>query len=176
MTKKGQMPAHIQPKTFCHPQPGLRLIQILEKIPDPRKPSCNFQYSLTSIVFIVIVTTLCGADDWPVIADVAESMKPWIAQFVDLSSGTLRDASRRFANLPKLTFVFQSEEPILWAQIESLASEKKAKSYDKAIELVTDLRDLAARTGASDFHLKLKNLRKKHSLKSSFIERLRIFS
>lgn len=87
MTKKGQMPAHIQPKTFCHPQPELRLIQVLEKIPDPRKPSCNFQYSLTSIVFIVIVTTLCGADDWPVIADVAESMKPWIAQFVDLSSG-----------------------------------------------------------------------------------------
>ena len=35
MTKKGQMPAHIQPKTFCHPQPGLRLIQVLEKIPDP---------------------------------------------------------------------------------------------------------------------------------------------
>lgn len=68
------------------------------------------------------------------------------------------------------------QEPILWAQIESLASEKKAKSYDKAIELLTDLRDLAARTKASDFHLKLKNLREKHSPKSSFIERLRIFS
>lgn len=88
MTKKGQMPAHIQPKIFCHPQPGLQIIQILEKISDPRKPSCNFQYSLTSIVFIVIVTSLCGADDWPVIADVAKSMEPWIAQFVDLSSGT----------------------------------------------------------------------------------------
>lgn len=68
------------------------------------------------------------------------------------------------------------QEPILWAQIESLVSEKKAKSYDKAIELLTDLRDLAARTRASDFHLKLKNLREKHSPKSSFIERLRIFS
>jgi len=87
MTKKGIMPAHIQPKTFCHPQPELRLIRVLEKIQDPRKPSCNFQYSLTSIVFIVIVSSLCGADDWPVIADVAESMKPWLAQFVDLSSG-----------------------------------------------------------------------------------------
>src|SRR3990167_8983563 len=87
MTRKGIMPAHIQPKTFCHPQPELRLIRVLEKIQDPRKPSCNFQYSLTSIVFIVIVSYLCGADDWPVIADVAESMKPWIAQFVDLSSG-----------------------------------------------------------------------------------------
>ena len=78
---------HIQPKTFCHPQPELRIIRILEKIPDPRKPSCNFQYSLTSIVFIVVVTSLCGADDWPVIEDVAKSMEPWIAQFVDLSSG-----------------------------------------------------------------------------------------
>lgn len=78
---------HIQPKTFCHPQPQLRIIQILEKIPDPRKPSCNFQYSLTSIVFIVIVASLCGADDWPVMEDVAKSMEPWIAQFVDLSSG-----------------------------------------------------------------------------------------
>ena len=68
------------------------------------------------------------------------------------------------------------QEPILWAQIESLASEKKAKSYDKAVELLTDLRDLAVRTGASDFHLNLKNLREKHSPKSSFIERLRIFS
>jgi predicted transposase YbfD/YdcC len=87
MTKKGQMPAHIQPKIFCHPQPELRIIQVLEKIPDPRKPSCNFQYSLTSIVFIVIVSSLCGADDWPIIADVAESIEPWIAQFVDLSSG-----------------------------------------------------------------------------------------
>lgn len=87
MTRKGIMPAHIQSKAFHHPQPDLRIIQVLEKIQDPRKPSCNFQYSLTSIVFIVIVTTLCGADDWPVIADVAESMEPWIAQFVDLSSG-----------------------------------------------------------------------------------------
>jgi hypothetical protein len=68
------------------------------------------------------------------------------------------------------------QEPILWAQIESLAAEKKAKSYDKAVELLTDLRDLAARTGGSDFHLKLKKLREKHSPKSSFIERLRIFS
>jgi hypothetical protein len=68
------------------------------------------------------------------------------------------------------------QEPTLWAQIESLASEKKAKSYDKAVELLTDLRDLAARTGSSDFQLKLKNLRERHSPKSSFIERLRIFS
>jgi uncharacterized protein YcbK (DUF882 family) len=69
----------------------------------------------------------------------------------------------------------RGQEPILWAQIESLASEKKAKSYEKAVELLTDLRDLSARTGPSDFQLRLKNLRERHSPKSSFIERLRIF-
>ena len=87
MAIKGQVPVHIKPKTFEYPQPTLRLIRILDRIPDPRKPSCNFQYSLTSIVFIVIVTSLCGADDWSVIETLAISMKDWIARFVDVSSG-----------------------------------------------------------------------------------------
>lgn len=65
-------------------------------------------------------------------------------------------------------------ERILWAEVESLSSEKKAKSYDKAVELLIDLRDLAARARTTDFSLKLKNLRERHSAKSSFIERLRI--
>ncbi len=70
----------------------------------------------------------------------------------------------------------RGQEPALWAQIESLASEKKAKSYDKAVELLTDLHDLAARTEPSAFQLRLKNLRERHSPKSSFIERLCVFS
>lgn len=87
MTKKGQMPAHIQEKQFRHPQSNLRLIQILQTIPDPRKPSCNFQYSIVTVVFIVIVTTLSGADDWVGIGELAESMKDWIGKFVDITSG-----------------------------------------------------------------------------------------
>ncbi|MCB9092734.1 MAG: ISAs1 family transposase [Halobacteriovoraceae bacterium] len=87
MTKKGQMPAHIQEKQFQHPQSNLRLIQILQTIPDPRKPSCNFQYSIVTVVFIVIVTTLSGADDWVGIGELAESMKDWIGKFVDITSG-----------------------------------------------------------------------------------------
>jgi DDE_Tnp_1-associated len=87
MAKKRQMPPHIKPKIFHHPQPELRLIKALERNPDPRKPSCNFQHSLTSIVFIVVVTSLCGADDWSMMETLAESFKDWIAQFVDQSSG-----------------------------------------------------------------------------------------
>jgi uncharacterized protein YcbK (DUF882 family) len=64
-------------------------------------------------------------------------------------------------------------EPILWEQIESLVSEKKATSYDQAIQLLVDLRDLATRGGYSDFSLKLNALKQRHSSKSSFMSRLR---
>lgn len=63
-------------------------------------------------------------------------------------------------------------ESTLWEQTESFASEKKAMSYDKAVELLIDLRDLAARGDAKEFRLKLDGLRKRHSAKSSFIRRL----
>lgn len=63
-------------------------------------------------------------------------------------------------------------ESLLWDQIESLASEKKAASYDKAVELLIDLRDLALRGNDKDFRLKLTNLKQRHSAKSSFIWRL----
>jgi predicted transposase YbfD/YdcC len=87
MAIKGQVPVHIKPKTFQHPQETIQLIRVFEKIQDPRKPSCNFRYSLTSILFIVLVTSLCGADDWFTIEMLAKSMNDWIARFVDVSSG-----------------------------------------------------------------------------------------
>jgi len=64
-------------------------------------------------------------------------------------------------------------EPLLWGQIDSLASEKKAVSYNKAMELLVDLRDLAARGDHSDFLVKFDALKQRHSAKSSFISRLR---
>jgi len=65
------------------------------------------------------------------------------------------------------------KESLLWDQIESLACEKNATSYDRAIELLIDLRDLAARSNAQEFLLKVTALKQRHSAKSSFIGRLR---
>jgi hypothetical protein len=65
------------------------------------------------------------------------------------------------------------KESLLWDQIESLACEKKATSYDRAIELLIDLRDLAARSDSQEFLLKVNALKQRHSTKSSFIGRLR---
>lgn len=87
MKKRGS-PAHVQKPTFNHQAAEAPFIAILEKVPDPRGPSPNFSYSLTSILFIVTVTTLCGADDWEEMSDMADAMQEWLGRYVDVSSGT----------------------------------------------------------------------------------------
>lgn len=67
----------------------------------------------------------------------------------------------------------KGREEKIWNQIEALASEKKAKSYDQAIDLLVDLRDLAQREKSTDFSAKFDALKQRHSSKSSFIQRLR---
>lgn len=64
-------------------------------------------------------------------------------------------------------------ESTIWDQIESLVSEKQAASYERAVELLVDLRDLAARGDSDPFQLKFAALRKKHSGKSLFINHCR---
>lgn len=78
---------HIQKPQFVHPAEEMPLIHILEKVMDPRGASPNFSYSLTTILFISLVSTLCGADDWEEMATTAEELEAWMAQFVDLSQG-----------------------------------------------------------------------------------------
>jgi len=87
MTKKKNSPKHIKIKEFFHPGKDFILVSSLEVIEDPRGPSCIFQYSLTSILFMTIVTSLCGADDWPQIVVLSNSMREWMTQFVDMSAG-----------------------------------------------------------------------------------------
>lgn len=84
---KGKVPLHIQPKQFQHPNSGSRLILILSEVEDPRKPSCNFRYSLVSIIFISLIGVLCGAKDWEEIAQAAFGMIEWIRGYVDISTG-----------------------------------------------------------------------------------------
>jgi FtsZ-interacting cell division protein YlmF len=62
----------------------------------------------------------------------------------------------------------------LWSQVENLISTKQPKSYDSAVELLVDLRDLAARNGETDkFRVRIDAISMTHSRKPSFIERLR---
>lgn len=67
-------------------------------------------------------------------------------------------------------------ESMIWNQIEAFISEKKGPSYEKAVELLVDLRDLAVRENSRDFFLKIDDLKQRHSSKSSFIRRLQNIS
>lgn len=86
MQKRGA-PVHVQKPLFIHPEAESPFITILERVPDPRGASPNFSYSLTSILFIVTITLLSGADDWEEMAIMGEQLQEWVGQYVDVSSG-----------------------------------------------------------------------------------------
>ncbi|MGH8567372.1 MAG: hypothetical protein ACREXU_04985 [Gammaproteobacteria bacterium] len=48
----------------------------------------------------------------------------------------------------------------------------RPKNYDQAVELLADLRDLAARKHGADFRLRVEALRAEHARKLTLIERL----
>jgi len=65
------------------------------------------------------------------------------------------------------------KESALWNKVGGLIATKQPKSYDQVVELLVDLRDLAARKDGSDFRLRLEALRAEHARKPTLIERLR---
>ena len=64
------------------------------------------------------------------------------------------------------------KEPALWDEVERLIAAKQQKSCDRAIALLRDLRDLAARSDGSDFSFRLEALREEHRRKYKLVERL----
>lgn len=66
-----------------------------------------------------------------------------------------------------------AREPAIWKQMESLIAARQPKRYDQAVELLVDLRDLAARKGGAGFEGRVEELRAAHARKPTFIDRLR---
>jgi hypothetical protein len=61
-----------------------------------------------------------------------------------------------------------------WGEVDALIASKQAKSYDQAVSLLRDLRDLATRDGREPaFAARLHALREAHAKKPSFLDRLR---
>jgi hypothetical protein len=63
-------------------------------------------------------------------------------------------------------------EPKLWQKVETLIAGKQPRSYDQAVELLVDLRDVAARSDAADFRRRVEALRAAHARKPTLINRL----
>jgi FtsZ-interacting cell division protein YlmF len=64
------------------------------------------------------------------------------------------------------------KEPVLWKKVESLIATKQPKSYDQAVEVLGDLRDLAARKDELGFRRHVEALRVAHGGKRTLISRL----
>ncbi|TXI40947.1 MAG: ISAs1 family transposase [Nitrosomonas sp.] len=63
------------------------ILQIFSHLEDPRQKSINFRHPLTTILFITVVCSLCGSNDWKTIVIQANAMKEWLSKFVDMSNG-----------------------------------------------------------------------------------------
>ena len=63
-------------------------------------------------------------------------------------------------------------EATLWARVERFIAMKQPKAYAQALELLVDLRDLAARKGGGDFRARLESLRAAHARKGTLINNL----
>lgn len=63
-----------------------KILELAEKVPDPRSDKFK-KHPLTSMIFIALVGTICGADDWVAISDTGEHLEDWIKQYVELPFG-----------------------------------------------------------------------------------------
>ena len=60
----------------------------------------------------------------------------------------------------------------LWAEVETLITTTQPKSYDQAVKILVDLRDLDARGKSTGFEQRMKTLQQAHARKPSFINKL----
>lgn len=75
-------------KSDQNPSSKPSFIQVFKDVTDPRQEtSVNYRHPLTTILFITVVCSLCGSNDWETIVIQANAMKEWLACFVDVSQG-----------------------------------------------------------------------------------------
>jgi len=86
----------------------------------------------------------------------------------------LREARRKAAERTKHLDALQKREEAAWADLDDWISTKRQNDYDRAVLLLLDLRDVAARAGRDTaFQQRLRTILECHSTKSSFLLRVR---
>jgi len=87
----------------------------------------------------------------------------------DAARQKTKDAANRIEYLKQLA----KRTNTVCKQVESYIQKRQPKDYDRAVILLTDLRDLALLQGSeSGFQAVLENLRKTHAAKETFLRRL----
>jgi len=96
---KGKIPEHVLQKQrqICNPSADHPLIVILGEIEDFRKPSLSFKHPLISVLFMTLISVICGATDWAKVVVMSKGMTDWLARFVDMTGGV--PCERTFTNI-----------------------------------------------------------------------------
>ncbi len=68
--------------------------------------------------------------------------------------------------------LLSGREPTLWRQVNELIATRQPKSYDEAVKLLVDLRELSQCNHGTDSHLRLEAMRDEHARKPSLIDQL----
>ena len=92
-----------------------------------------------------------------------------IRRAADVARQKAKDEADRTQYLNHLA----KREDAVWSQVAAHIQKRQPKEYDRAVILLTDLRDLAVRRGhESVFQSALAKLRKTHAAKDTFLRRL----
>jgi hypothetical protein len=107
--------------------------------------------------------------------DVAEQVAEERRRVATENAAREKDRRERQAAVARAKYLDQlaGRERSTWREVESLVATMQPKKYDHAVDLLVDLRDLAARNGGVDFRRRLEELRALHARKPSFVDRLR---
>ena len=105
-----------------------KILELAEKIPDPRRNHLK-RHPLSSMIFIALVSSICGATDWVAVADTGEYLKEWIEQYIDLPYGIPSHDTfgRTFGIIDNQSF---SQLLIDWAECIRLKFENEVVAMD----------------------------------------------
>lgn len=94
-------------------------------------------------------------------------------QRLEAEKRALREAAATRQRIKDLdALAARGEDP--WNTVEELVSRKNSASYDEALKLLVDLRDLATRTATADaFARKVRQIVARHAKKLSFVQRVK---
>ena len=85
----------------------------------------------------------------------------------------LRKKAKEEANRALFLDQLVKREKAVWKEVDAYIQKRQPNDYDRAVALLSNLRDLAVRQGGEDeFHLTMEDLRRTHSAKDSFLRRL----
>lgn len=104
-----------------------KILELAGKVPDPKSEKFK-KHPLSSMIFIALVSTVCGADDWVTVSDIGEHLEGWIITADALNTQKTTAAAAIKANADYVLPV-KGNQKDLFEDIELLFEDAESKDY-----------------------------------------------